>query len=768
MKKSIFLLFFFSICLIGNAQNNPYSIIPQPTKFSRSEGTFALSNTTYIMGREEQAITDFDEKINNLMGFSMLKNAANISQNANFIVFELDKKLPREAYNLTVTSKKISVSASGDAGFFYAIQTLYQLMPAEVYGKKMLNMKQISIPACTVYDEPRFSYRGSHLDVARYFIGLDYVKKHLDLMAQYKLNYFHWHLTDDQGWRIEIKQYPKLQEIASMRKQTWIGHYNNNDGYDGKPHGGYFTQEEIKEIVKYAEARHITVIPEIEMPGHATAAIAAYPELSCTGEQYDVAGTWGVLETVFCPSETTIQFLKNVLDEVIPLFPNSPYIHLGGDECPKTRWKECPKCQKLIAEKGLKDEYELQSYFMNIMAQYVISKGKKVIGWDEVLEGGIPDDIIIMSWQGEAGAIDAANLNHESIMCPSAYLYLDYYQGEPESEPLAIGGFIPLAKVYNFDPIPKELPEDKHHYILGPQANLWREYLPDSKQVEYMLFPRLCALAEIAWSPKELRNFPDFINRLNHHFDILTIENVNYSRSHFNVKATVGWNTEFQKPEVSLVTACPDCEIRYNISSDNSKKTTSIVYTKPFIIQSDASLSAAAYKNGKLFSSVYKESFSLSKSTGKSYEMKNVNPQYNGGHALALTDGIIGDQFSWNKWVGTLGNDLDVVLDLDKIEEVNQISMNFLHCPGSWIFAPKDVTLYISDDKVNWKKIETKDLSNYQTISNQQLLDIDFKLEKNMKIRYIKVTATSLKKCPVGHAGAGYDCHLFINEIIVK
>ncbi|MDP5092104.1 MAG: beta-N-acetylhexosaminidase, partial [Polaribacter sp.] len=407
-----------------------------------------------------------------------------------------------------INKNQIKISAKSSKGAFYAVQSLLQLLPPKTTSKS------IAIQCLEIKDEPKFVYRGMHLDVSRHFFSVDFIKKYLDLMAMLKMNTFHWHLTDDQGWRIEIKKYPKLQEIAAFRKETLIGHFSDEpQQFDGKKYGGFYTQEQIKEIVSYASERQITVIPEIEMPGHSQAAIAAYPELGCTGKQIEVATKWGVFEDIYCTNENTFKFLEDVIDEVIPLFPGK-YIHIGGDEAPKTQWKNCIHCQNLIKKEGLKDEHELQSYFITRMEKYINSKGKLIIGWDEILEGGLAPNATVMSWRGIQGAIDAAKQKHTVVLTPNSHCYFDYYQSDNEAEPLAIGGFLPLEKVYDFNPIPDELSTDESKFVLGVQGNVWTEYLSTPEKVEYMVFPRAIALAEVVWSSSENKNYTDFIHRL--------------------------------------------------------------------------------------------------------------------------------------------------------------------------------------------------------------------------------------------------------------
>lgn len=736
MMKNIFSLLTFILILGSVTAQNQYNIIPQPVSLIKKEGVF---KTTFRSIIEKET-----------------------TNNQSFIL-ENDLEIGKEGYVINIDKNRLEVKASTEIGFFYAIQTLMQLMPPEVYKKDFNDNTVVELPCCEIKDFPRFPYRGLHLDVSRHFFPVSFIKKYIDLMAMHKMNFFHWHLTDDQGWRIEIKKYPKLQEIASQRDETWIGHYNSGLGYDGKPYGGYYTQEEVKEIVEYAKSKYITIVPEIEMPGHALAAITAYPELSCTGGPHKVAGTWGVFDDVFCTTDETFEFLQNVLSEVITMFPYSPYIHIGGDECPKTRWKECPKCQNRIKEEGLKDEKELQTYFINRIARFIESKGRHVIGWDEVLEGGIPQGVIIMSWRGEDGAIQAVNQNHYAIMTPNGNMYLDYYQGVPESEPVAIGGFLPLSRVYEYDPIPKAIPEQKAHYILGLQGNLWTEYIATPEHAEYMLFPRAAAVAEIGWSPKEHKNYQDFLNRLTVHFSRLDQLNVNYSKSHYAIKAATQWSEKDKKTQIELTSECKDCEIRYTLNG-STPTMKSDMYVNPVLISKNIEIKAQAFRNGVPFSPVYCEKLIMHKATGKPYRMENVNPSYSGGHPYALTDGIVAKSNAWNRWVGTLGKDMYVQIDLLEPMAIRKVSMQFYNAPDSWIYGPTEVEFYSSENGEIWTKIDHKTW-NPEEYKIKGIKDVLF--QKKITTRYIRIVAKSIGKIPQGAQGEGNDAHLFCNEIVV-
>jgi hexosaminidase len=532
MKKNIIyllaLLAFYG-CAPKEKKVAEYNIIPKPAVLTPGEDGVTWEKSVALVASSEDekkaaaVLRDFLET----KGLqTSMAEAPRSTDDQVVLSITQDTTLGPEGYKLSIGKEGVRISASTGAGLFYGVQSLFQLLPSS---------DPVALPPVDISDQPRFPWRGLHLDVGRHFFPAAFIKKYIDIMAHYKLNTFHWHLTDDQGWRIEIKKYPKLQEIAAFRKETIVGHARKEPHvYDGTRHGGFYTQDEVREVVAYAEQRHVTVVPEIEMPGHARAALAAYPYLGCTGGPYEVATTWGVFNEVFCAGkETTFQFLQDVLDEVVPLFP-SKYIHIGGDECPKESWKKCPQCQKRIKSEKLKDEHGLQSYFIQRMEKYINSKGKKIIGWDEILEGGLAPNAAVMSWRGEEGGIAAAQQNHDVVMTPTKWLYLDYRQDTTsKSEPLAIGGFVPVSKVYSYDPLPAQLTPDQSKHILGTQANVWTEYMPTSDHVEYMVYPRAIALSEVAWSSKENKNYDDFIKRLNGSRKLLDGWKVNYAKHVF-------------------------------------------------------------------------------------------------------------------------------------------------------------------------------------------------------------------------------------------
>ena len=512
---SLFLIFNLS-CFVGFSSE----IIPNPDSRIFTIGEFILSNKTKINYSDNFKISgDF------LKDF--LKIESKLDKYSNQINF-LNKDINNEeGYILEILEKNINIYSKTNKGAFYAVQTLRQLLPFQLENDKSI-VKEFKIPCQIIKDSPKFKYRGMHLDVSRHMFSVDFIKKYIDALAMLKFNTFHWHLTEDQGWRIEIKKYPKLNTIGSYRDSTLVGHYTDKPiRYDKKKYGGYYSQKEVKDIVAFAKSREVLIIPEIEMPGHAQAAIASYPFLSCEQKQIGVASTWGVFEDIYCTRESTFTFLEDVIEEVMDLFPGK-YIHIGGDEAPKNRWKKCNDCQNLIKSEKLKDEHELQSYFITRMEKYINSNGKKIIGWDEILDGGLAPNATVMSWRGESGGIKAAQMGHEVIMSPNANLYFDHYQSKKEGEPIAIGGFTPIEEVYNYNPIPKELDENDKKYIIGAQANVWTEYMNTSDHVEYMVFPRILALSEVLWSSNRT-NFIEFKSRAKKYFKRLDKLDVNYS-----------------------------------------------------------------------------------------------------------------------------------------------------------------------------------------------------------------------------------------------
>ena len=667
----------------------------------------------------------------------------------------LDKKAANESYILNIDEHRILISGD-EKGILYGLFTLIQLIHDE-------KNEGLSAPCVSIKDTPRFQWRGMHLDVSRHFFQKEFIKKYIDFLAFFKMNIFHWHLTDDQGWRIEIKKYPLLTKIGAFRNGTLIGHDTDFPRlYDTLNYGGFYTQEDIREIVSYADKRGVTIVPEIEMPGHAMAALAAYPELSCTGNSISVAKEWGVFEDVFCAKEETFIFLENVLSEVMDLFPGK-YIHIGGDECPKTRWKECVNCQKIIKEDKLKDEHELQSHFIKRIEKFVNSKGKQIIGWDEILEGGLAPNAAVMSWRGTEGGIQAANENHYVVMSPGSHCYFDHYQGLPGNEPLAIGGYTPLEKVYSFEPVPAELSIDKQHYILGAQANLWTEYIISEKQVEYMIFPRLTALSEVVWSLPVNKNFNSYEKRLAHILKLLDKLNVNCSRSFYNISMQVypGKNSGI---DCSLSAGDVSKTIHYSVDGSNPNAN-SPAYKSPVSILNNTTIKAALFDGNKMISSVISQDFSINKASGKKITLKHeAHKNYNHGGAFTLVDGITG-KLPWfgRDWLGFLNTDFEAIIDFGSEQLISLIMADFLKAENSWIYYPVEVEFLFSmngDEFVSVKKFDEADLLN-------MIRCVIFDREA-FSARYIKVIAKALDRIPDGKSGSGNRAWLFIDEIGVN
>jgi len=566
------------------------NVIPLPLHIHQGEGNFTLNASTVLIYPAEREL----EEIVKLCSAKILRSGgialkpAEKKGASNYIVLAYDQQLSHdEAYQLIISSKSITLNFKTTRGAFYGLQTFLQLLPPEIESDQTIKNVHWSIPCVSIKDEPRFSWRGFHLDVSRHFMSVDFIKKQLDVLALYKINKFHWHLTDDQGWRIEIKKYPKLTDIGAKRIEG-----------DGSIHEGFYTQAQIREVVAYAKARCIDVIPEIEMPGHALACLAAYPELSCTGGPFVPRNIWGVENEVFCAGkEETFHFLEDVMQEIIPLFPFQ-YIHIGGDECPKDRWNACPKCKERMAREHLKDSHELQSYFIQRMEKIVQSKGKKMIGWDEILEGGLSPSANVMSWRGEAGGIAAANMGHDVIMSPSNYMYINYYQGDRKIEPIANDFDIPCERLYNYEPIPTHIQQDKQKHILGAQANLWTEYIYEETMAEYQMYPRIIALAELTWTSKEQKNYTHFRERLNRQWIRLDAHHINYYiPSPEGVTSQVAFT---ESASIDLHTSDLVDKIVY--TTDGSvPHASSNVYTKPLIITQNTIIQiASVVKHGKI------------------------------------------------------------------------------------------------------------------------------------------------------------------------
>jgi hexosaminidase len=762
MKKTLIAL----LISLGAFAQNTISVIPKPQNIVQGKGKFTInSNTQITVGESNNESKDIADQLAMRLQIVTGKPVkVGIGNGTNTIAFVKNTSIEKEGYILKVLPTGVTVEASNPIGHFYGLQTLLQLFPTEIFSSSVQPKISLTLPECTIKDQPRFEYRGVMMDVGRYFFPISFIKKLVDVLAVNKLNILHLHLTEDQGWRIEIKKYPRLTEIGSVRKESMLGHYNDQK-YDGKPHGGFYTQDELRDLVAYAQRKFVTIVPEIEMPGHALAAIAAYPELGCTGEQYEVGTKWGVEERVFCPNEKTFEFIENVLTEVIDLFP-SPYIHIGGDECPKDAWKKSQFCQDLMKKEGLKDEHELQSYFIRRIDKFVTSKGRKIIGWDEILEGGLSSNATVMSWRGVEGGITAAKQQHDVIMSPNSHMYLDYYQGNPSTEPLAIGGFLPVEKTYSFEPFAPELTVEESKYIKGVQANLWTEYVSKPEYAEYMLFPRALATAEIGWSSKE-KDFTDFGKRLTKHFERLNQMSVNYSKAYYNVDFSTEKNNLGQ-PIVSLKSNDATGLIRYTLDGTMPNEK-SLIYTptKKILVTGDRTIAAALFsKTGNIVSGIATKSYVISKSTGKTYTLGTEPKRYTGGEKYALTNGVRGDINNNEPWVGLNGANFDFVLDFGKKTNFSNVSVAFQGAYTSWIMPPRNIEVMISDDNKTFKSIKKMDLSTGVKIESfVQQLNIAV---GNNNARYLKILAENYGKLPEGHPGKGTPAWLFVDEVSVR
>ncbi|MFN3753204.1 family 20 glycosylhydrolase [Flavobacterium sp.] len=752
-KFAFFLLLFFNLAF----SQNSLPLIPQPTQMQVVSGYFDLTAETVIIAESNSFEANYlKEIIKQQLGLDLkisLSSEAKSKIKLTLEFMETDDK--NEFYALSVAQDKIEIRAVKANGFFYGIQTLLQLLPSE-------NDTAIKIPCLNIFDDPKYKWRGMHLDCARHFFSVDFIKKYIDYLAMYKFNTFHWHLTDDQGWRIEIKQYPKLTEVGAWRNGSMVGHYNEQK-YDTIRYGGFYTQDQIKEVIAYAKQRHITVVPEIEMPGHAVAALAAYPQYSCTGGPFEVGKQWGVLDDVFCPKEETFTFLENILSEVIALFP-SQYIHIGGDECPKTRWKNCPHCQNLMKAKGLKDEHELQSYFIQRIEKFVNSKGRKIIGWDEILEGGLAPNAAVMSWRGTEGGIVAAKQNHYVVMSPGSHCYFDHYQGNPKNEPLAFGGFTPVEKVYSFNPTPKELSTEETKYILGAQANVWTEYIETTRQVEYMIFPRMMALSEVLWGTSNPEKYIDFEKRMIQHFSVLDRKGINYSKAIFEISSEVMPKPGGNGVLYLLKTNQQPNGIHYTTDGTNPTAQSKI-YNQPLEITKSQTIKSAYFENDLAKSNLAEQSFFIHKATSQLVSLQNQpNGNYAKGGGFTLVDGIKGDKAKFGQhWLGFSGTDLNATIDLGSKQKINKLSVGLLSSPSSWIYFPKKVTFQVSENMTQFETVGTFSSEEIQKANGQVELKCNHK-----NIQFVKVTVENFGTIPDGQPGAGNKAWLFADEITVE
>ena len=706
MRKHVILLFLMALLLSACTEQLPqanYDVIPQPKEVKRIEAKpFTLREQTVVyyeegLHREAQLLSEY---VNDLMGYPLATTPFNGETDGIVLRLVPDDFTQAEAYDITITPHQVTLKGSDPAGVFHGVQTLRKSLP--------IAHLPIALPCGQIHDWPSFAYRAMHLDPCRHFMDLDSVKIYIDMLALHNMNQFHFHLSEDQGWRIEIKKYPELTRVGAYRNGTVIG--RNGRLYDTIRHGGFYTQEQLRELVQYAADRHVNIIPEIDLPGHMQAALASYPWLGCTGGPYEVWKRWGVSDDVLCAgNEPTMQFVEDVLNEVMDIFP-SPYIHIGGDECPKVRWEKCPKCQAKIKELGIKaderfsaEDY-LQSYVMNRMAKVVEARGRRVIGWDEILDGNVSETAIIMSWRGTEGGIEAARRGHDVIMAPASHLYFDYYQSEdPATEPSCVGGYLPVSRVYEFRPLPRELTSEQQKHIIGVQANIWTEYITSFHHVEYMAMPRMDALAEIQWNnpDPEKRDFDAFVERCRHMAELYDLYHYNYAKQIFS-------------PQVYTDTVAPN-----------------LATHKPI------------------------------------YLREQPNEQYASTGATVLNDGEMGRiAYTSGRWLGFWGQPLDAVIDLEQTATLNHVRFRALVNKGAWIYNPSHASVLVSDDGENFREVAQLDIPITTWLDKDGNFTYELTFEP-VAARFVEVIIKD-HMLPEDHDGYGYPAWIFVDEIEIN
>ena len=748
-----------------------YEVVPLPKQIAIKQGNpFLLTGKTTIVYPSGDSALSHNARllsgyIEEATGFCLPVKEEN-DASGKLIRLLTDKQIKeKEGYRLVVTENAVEVAGSTPAGIFYGMQTLRKSLP-------VCDRIPIELPAATVNDHPRFAYRGMMLDVGRHFFTVDSMKRFIDMLALHNVNTMHWHLTDDQGWRIEIKKYPRLTEVGSIRKETVIG--RNTNEYDGKPYGGFYTQDEIRDVIAYAAERYITIIPEIDLPGHMSAALASYPELGCTGGPYEVGTRWGVKDDVLCAGNNqTLSFVEDVLAEVIDLFP-SEYIHVGGDECPKVRWEKCPKCQARIKAEGLKAdnkhtaENRLQSYVMTRIERFVNSKGRQIIGWDEIQEGGLAPQATVMSWRGMGGGIEVARQKHPVIMSPNGFVYFDFYQTDRvEEEPLANGGYLPIEKVYSFEPVPADqLTAEEQKYIIGAQANLWSEYMTTYKQVEYMTLPRMAALAEVQWLNPEQKDFSGFMPRLFRFVKLYDRIGYNYAHHIEDVQTTFVPVPEEGNLKTELTAPGNDYRIVYTVDG-NEPSSGSTTYEAPLKLVPGTILKARVIREGqpgRVFTEQINEGLSvlhpvslLTKPSGRY--------AFNGGPEL--TDGLFGNtNYKTGRWLGFIGNDLEAVIDLGTSRKISEVTFHSLVMKRDGIWDAAGISVHISDDGKTFREITAAAIPSEGNAGADGIKTHTTGFAQ-VDARYVKVFIRSAR-VPEGTKNAGQSAFLFVDEIIIK
>lgn len=760
----------FYACSEKRTLNSDYEIIPKPLDVNcKGDASFLLKDGVAVIypenNRKMQDNAEFlVDYVERQTGVKLTSHAGMPVDGAICLTLDLSDD-NAEAYKLIVNDKRVCISGASEAGVFYGIQTLRKSLPVA----QDIN---VNLSAVEIYDKPRFAYRGAMLDVARHFYTVDEVKTFIDMLALHNINRFHWHLTDDQGWRIEIKKYPKLMSVASGRKETVVGRWYSGI-YDGKPYGGYYTQDELRDVIDYAAKRHITIIPEVDLPGHMQAALTAYPELGCTGGPYEVRTIWGVSQDVLCVgNDFTLQFVKDVLSEVADIFP-SEYIHIGGDECPKVRWEKCPKCQERIKSLGLKSdakhtkEQRLQSYMIQEAAKYLKEKGKRIIGWTEILEGGLVPDATLMSWIGESGGIEAAHQHHDVIMTPNTYLYFDYYQSKKvEDEPLAIGGYLPIEKTYNYEPMPKELTEEEQQYIKGVQANLWTEYIPVFSQVQYMVLPRLGAAAEVQWTDPSKKDYKDFLRRVPHLVAVYDCYGWNYATHVYDVNVDMKADTVNHVLNVQLSTMADD-PIYYTLDGQDPTEK-SLKYTKPFTIDQSVVLKTMAVHPDRT-SKISVDTIRFNKATLKPVVLLQPNEsRFSPDGPVVLVDGRNGNHsFDTGAWLAVAGNDLEAVINMQAETILSSASVHVYVRKDAWLFDARGFSVSVSSDNKNYKEVASQEYKQMQESDSDGIIEHELSFDP-CKATYVKIKVISEKSMPDWHWDAGKAPFLLVDEIILN
>jgi hexosaminidase len=769
LQAKLFLILFILISCVRSLYAGSINVVPVPMQVTEGTGVFTIQSGTRIFIDETNGTTEmadlFAEKIRLSTGLNLETKSYNAAFPVNnsivFTTLGADVSLGKEGYSIDISKTQVFIKATSASGFFYGLQTLFQLLPPDIEDQKSVQKSAYSVPVVSIKDMPRFGYRGLHLDVGRHMFPVEFIKKYIDLMAMYKMNTFHWHLTEDQGWRIEIKKYPKLTQIGSIREGTQIG---KSDEIDSIPYSGFYTQDQARDIVAYAASKYITVIPEIEMPGHSVAALTAYPALACTSGPFEVRTLWGVADDICCAgNDSVFLFFQDVLTEIMDIFP-STYIHIGGDEAPKVRWKSCMKCQARIKTEGLKNEAELQSYFIKRIEKFIVSKNRRLIGWDEILEGGLAPEATVMAWRGIQAAIDAATQGHDAIMTPVDYCYFDYYQGDPATEPEAFGGHLTLKTVYSYNPVPPVLTPEQAKHIIGVQGNVWTEYIRTPEAVEYKAFPRAIALAEVAWSQQNRRDWDDFINRMDNQFMRLDLMKVNYSKGSFIADLTT---QQYKNRNLVVLTSeTKSMEIRYTIDGTDPLNT-SALYNQPFELVKTAVVKVALFNKGKIAGSISQREISVNKASGKPVTIiKPYSFKYPGTGDQAMTDGLTGTNSYKSGWQGYEGTDIEFTVDLLQPNKISSLKLNFVKNPADWVLYPTEVVFSISPDGKTWENLESTKF-NASTPSEKEIKAAQNNFSEK-EVRYIKVTATSPKVLPDWHQYKGKPCWIFADELVVE